>query len=59
VGTTTSFNVVTQVTALYTGPDYGLELRDAAEGVGSSANLYDSMDATTAANRPQLEIIWG
>jgi hypothetical protein len=57
--TTTSFDVAAQVTGLYAGPDNGFELRDAAEGSGSSANLYDSMDSTTAAYRPQLLITWG
>jgi hypothetical protein len=57
--TTTPLNVAAQVTGLYAGPDYGFELRDAAEGPGSGANLYDSTDSTTSAYRPQLEIIWG
>ena len=58
-GTTTQWNVAAQVTALYAGPDYGFELRDAAEGTGTLAQLYDSMEATTVLNRPQLVITWG
>ena len=53
------WNVATQVTALYAGPDYGFEIRDAAEGVGNNTQLFHSMEATTVANRPQLEITWG
>jgi hypothetical protein len=58
-GTWTQWNVSSQVTALYAGPDYGFELRDALEGTGSTAQLYDSMESTTVANRPQLTITWG
>lgn len=58
-GTTTQWNVGTQVTALYAGPDYGFELRDAAETVGNLTQLYDSMEATTVANRPVLVVTWG
>jgi hypothetical protein len=57
--TVTPFSVTTQVRALYVGPDYGFELVDAAEGVGTGASLYDSMEVTTVANRPKLEITWG
>jgi hypothetical protein len=53
------WNVATQVTALYAGPDYGFEIRDAAEGVGNNTQLFDSMESTTVANRPQLDITWG
>jgi hypothetical protein len=59
VGTFTQWNVGSLVTALYAGPDYGFELRDAAEGAGTAAQLYDSMEVTTVANRPQLVITWG
>jgi hypothetical protein len=58
-GTVIQWNVATQVTALYAGPDYGFEVRDAAEGVGNNTQLFDSMEATTVANRPQLVITWG
>jgi len=34
-------------------------IKDSAEGVGTITELYDSMEATTAANRPQLVITWG
>jgi len=34
-------------------------LRDALEGSGTGAALYDSMEATPSANRPQLVITWG
>ena len=58
-GSVVQWDVATLVTALYAGPDYGFELKDAAEGVGSSTQLFDSMEATTVANRPQLVITWG
>jgi len=58
-GTFTTWSVATQVTALYAGPDYGFALRDLADGTGSAGQLYDSSDATTVANRPQLTITWG
>ena len=58
-GTLVQWNVATQVTALYAGSDYGFEIRDAAEGVGNNTQLFDSMEATTVANRPQLVITWG
>lgn len=57
--TVTHFDVAAQVTGLLAGPDYGIELVAADEGPGSSANLYDSMDSTTIANRPKLVITWG
>jgi len=53
------WNVAPQVTALYAGPDYGFEIRDAAEGVGNNTQLFHSMEATMVANRPKLEITWG
>ena len=53
------WNVAAHVTALYAGPDYGFELKDAAEGVGNNTQLYDSMNATTPANWPKLTITWG
>jgi hypothetical protein len=51
--------VAAQVTALYAGSDYGFELRDAAEGVGPAAQLYDSMESGTVSYRPELKITWG
>ncbi len=56
---TTQWNVATQVTALYAGPDHGFEIRDAAETVGSLTQLYDSMESGTASYRPELTITWG
>jgi hypothetical protein len=58
-GTLIQWDVKSQVTALYAGPDYGFEIRDAAEGVGNVTQLFHSMEATTVANRPKLEITWG
>ena len=58
-GTWLQWDVKTQVTELYAGPDYGFEIRDANEGVGNNTQLFDSLDATTVANRPQLVITWG
>jgi hypothetical protein len=55
---TAQWDVATQVTALYAGTDNGFELRDASETLGSLTQLYDSMEATTVANRPQLVITW-
>ena len=59
LGTTTQWNVATQVTALYAGPDYGFELRDAGETSGSLTQLYDSMESGTSSFWPQLVITWG
>jgi hypothetical protein len=58
-GTFTSWPVASLVTALYAGPDYGFELRDQLDGTGSAGQLYDSNDAVTVANRPQLVLTWG
>ena len=55
----TQWNVTTQVRRPVRGPDFGFELRDALEGMGTGAALYDSMEATTVANRPKLVITWG
>jgi hypothetical protein len=60
VGGLQTWNVTTLVSALYAGPDHGFLLKDAGEGSGVSRyNLYDSMDVTTAANRPRLSVTWG
>jgi len=58
-GTVVTWNVAALVTALYAGPDNGFLIKDAAEGVGSVTQLYDSSDAVTVANRPKLVITWG
>ena len=41
-----------RLTALYAGPDYGFQLRDDSETVGSLTQLYDSMESGTASFRP-------
>jgi hypothetical protein len=52
---------VTQLTReLYTGPDYGFALRDAADSFTSTRYQYwDSMESTIVAQRPKLDITWG
>jgi hypothetical protein len=45
---------------LYTGPDYGFALRDSATSAGSARyQTWDSMESTTAIQRPELRLSWG
>jgi hypothetical protein len=57
-GNLIQWDVATQVTGLIAGPDYGFEIKFATEGGAFYTQLFDSMDATTVANRPKLSITW-
>jgi hypothetical protein len=55
-----SWTVNTQTAALYTGPNSGFLLRERTEGAGVGRwQLYESKEAGTVANRPQLVLTWG
>jgi hypothetical protein len=54
------WTVTTLVRELYTGPDHGFLLEDGADDASPArATVYESLDSTTVANRPQLVLTWG
>jgi hypothetical protein len=45
---------------LYAGPDYGFALKDSVDNAASARyQTWSSMENTTVANRPKLDISWG
>jgi hypothetical protein len=45
---------------LYAGPDYGFALKDSVDNAATARyQTWSSMENTTVANRPKLDITWG
>lgn len=54
------WDVKTLTQQLYAGPDYGFALKDSVDNAASARyQTWDSLEATTAANRPKLDLTWG
>jgi hypothetical protein len=54
------WNVTALTQQLYAGPDYGFALKDSVDNAASARyQTWDSMEATTVANRPKLDLTWG
>jgi len=53
------WDVTTLTRELYAGPDYGFALKDSADNAASARyQTWSSVENTTVANRPKLQITW-
>jgi len=54
------WDVTTLTRELYVGPDYGFALKDSVDNAASARyQTWSSVENTTVANRPKLQITWG
>jgi hypothetical protein len=54
-----AWNVTTLTRELYAGTNEGFLIKDAVETNPARATIYESLDSSTVANRPQLVLTWG